>query len=148
MTKLNTGDKAPLIDKIIDLQKMKTDKLIIFFYPKDNTPGCTAEACNLRDNYELLENKGYTIIGISPDSEASHEKFTTKHKLPFSLIPDTEKEILTAYGVWGPKKFLGKSYTGVLRTTFVITKEGIIEKIYDKVQTKTHTEQILKSYEG
>ncbi len=147
MTHLKEGDKAPefLLEQFgLKKSDFEGKKVILYFYPKDNTPGCTAESCNLRDNYEDLKSKGFEVIGVSPDSEASHDKFKTKHNLPFQLIPDTEKEILSAYGVWGEKKMYGRTYMGVFRTTFIINEEGIIEKIYKKVKTKEHTEQILK----
>lgn len=126
------------------LSDLLGNKVILFFYPKDNTPGCTAEACNLRDNYPLLLDKGFSIVGISPDSQASHQKFADKFALPFPLIPDPEHHILNAYGVWGPKKFMGREYEGVLRTTFVLDEKGRILHIIDKVKTKDHAKQILE----
>lgn len=149
MITLKQGDTAPLFTAIdqhgkeISLNSLKGKKVVLYFYPKDNTPGCTVEACNLRDNYTDLMNNGYIIIGVSPDALASHVKFAEKFDLPFSLLPDTTKEIIQSYGVWGPKKFMGKSYDGVLRTTFVIDESGLIEKVITKVDTKNHTEQIL-----
>lgn len=151
--KLNVGDKAPVIKaedqfgKTINLEDFKGSKVILYFYPKDDTPGCTAEACNLRDNYQLLLEKGYKIIGVSADSAASHKKFTEKYQLPFPLIPDTDKEIVKSYGVWGKKKFMGREYDGIHRMTFIITEEGNILKIFDKVKTKDHTAQILAEME-
>ena len=130
--------------KTISLAGFKGKKLILYFYPKDDTPGCTAEACNLNDNYEFWISKGYEVVGISPDSEASHQKFVQKYGLKFNLIADTSKEILEAYGVWGEKVNYGKTYMGVIRTTFVIDEKGIIEKIFKKVDTKEHTSQISK----
>jgi thioredoxin-dependent peroxiredoxin len=130
--------------KTISLAGFNGKKLILYFYPKDNTPGCTAEACNLNDNYEFWISKGYEVVGISPDSEASHQKFVQKYGLKFNLIADTSKEILEAYGVWGEKVNYGKTYMGVIRTTFVIDEKGIIEKIFKKVDTKEHTNQISK----
>lgn len=150
MTTLKPGDAAPLFSaadqhgKEISLESLKGNKVVLYFYPKDDTPGCTVEACNLRDNHTDLLNKGFTVIGVSPDPLKSHEKFTEKYELPFSLLPDTDKKIISAYGVWGPKKFMGKSYEGVFRTTFVIDEKGIIEKVFTKVDTKNHTDQILK----
>jgi thioredoxin-dependent peroxiredoxin len=144
---LKEGDKAPdILFKLAgsDAKELKGKKTILYFYPKDNTPGCTAEACSLRDNYELLKSKGFEVIGVSPDSEKSHKSFTDKFTLPFKLIADTEKEILQAFGVWGEKKMYGKSYMGVLRKTFIISEKGIIEKIIDKVDTKEHAKQILE----
>lgn len=126
----------------ISLTAFRGKKLILYFYPKDDTPGCTAESCNLSDNYEYWISKGYDVVGVSPDSEASHAKFALKYGLKFNLIADTGKEILEAYGVWGEKKNYGKIYMGVIRTTFVIDEEGIIEKIFKKVDTKEHTSQI------
>jgi len=128
----------------ISLSGFKGKKLILYFYPKDNTPGCTAESCNLNDNYEFWISKGYEVVGISPDSMASHQKFVEKFGLKFNLIADTSKEILTAYGVWGEKVNYGKTYMGVIRTTFVIDEKGTIEKIFKKVDTKEHTDQIVK----
>lgn len=138
------GDKAPVIEGL-NYDDYKGKRLILYFYPKDNTPGCTNQACNLRDNYEDLKKEGFEVVGVSPDSEKSHEKFIAKHNLPFQLIADTEKEALNSFGAWGEKKMYGKTYEGVLRTTFVI-KDGMIEKIFKKVKTKEHTEQILKEY--
>ncbi len=149
MTHLKAGDKAPQIDAVnqngekISLKDFKGKKVILYFYPKDNTPGCTAEACNLRDHYEHLNNQGYEVIGVSPDSEKLHVQFIEKHELPFNLIADAEKKVLQDYGVWGEKKMYGKTYFGVLRTTFVINENGIIENVITKVDTKNHTEQIL-----
>jgi len=130
--------------KTISLSALKGKKLILYFYPKDNTPGCTAESCNLNDNYDYWLSRGYEVIGVSPDSEASHLKFSRKFGFKFNLIADTSKEILQAYGVWGEKMNYGKTYMGVIRTTFVINEEGIIEKIFKKVDTKEHTSQIAK----
>jgi peroxiredoxin Q/BCP len=144
MSNLKVGDTVSHFDKIISPEIIRGKKLIMYFYPKDNTPGCTAEACNLRDNYDELKNHGFEVIGISPDSEKSHQKFTEKFDLPFQLIADTEKEILTQFGVWAEKSMYGKTYMGVLRKTFIINDEGVIEKIFEKVDTKNHTAQILK----
>ncbi len=147
--KLKAGDKAPAINALdhkgnrISLEEFKGSKVILYFYPKDDTPGCTAEACNLRDNYSNLIEKGYKIIGVSADSAKSHAKFTDKYSLPFPLIPDTEKEILNDYGVWGRKKFMGREFDGIIRTTFVISEDGHILNIIEKVDTKDHTNQIL-----
>ena len=145
MTHLNEGDIIKDLNKIIDKKEIKGKKLILFFYPKDNTPGCTAEACNLRDNYEKLKTDNFEVIGISPDSEQSHEKFSSKHSLPYNLIADTEKEILNDFGVWGEKKMYGRTYNGVHRTTFIINEKGVIEKIFTKVKTKEHYEQIIEA---
>lgn len=151
MLHLKEGDPAPgftAIDqygKEIKLSDYKGRKLILYFYPKDNTPGCNAEACNLRDNHESLNDQGLDVIGVSADKLESHMKFTEKFDLPFRLIPDTEKEIIKAYGVWGPKKFMGREYDGIHRSTFVIDEKGIIEKIFTKVKTKEHAEQIREA---
>lgn len=149
MTHLKEGDNAPQFsglnqdEKEIKLSDFKGKKIILYFYPKDNTPGCTAESCNLNENYDNLTKKGFEVIGVSPDKISSHQKFIAKYNLAFNLIADTEKEILESYGAWGEKKLYGKTYMGVLRTTFVISEEGIIEKVFHKVQTKDHTHQIL-----
>lgn len=151
MITLKPGDKAPLFSSTdqngnpISLDALKGKKVVLYFYPKDDTPGCTTEACNLRDNHEDLIKNGYIVLGVSPDPIKSHTKFTEKYELPFSLLPDTEKEIITAYGAWGPKKFMGKSYEGVLRSTFVIGETGLIEKVFTQVDTKNHTAQILEA---
>lgn len=129
--------------RIITLGDFKGKKLILYFYPKDNTPGCTAEACDLSENYDFWLAKGVEIVGVSPDSSASHQKFIEKYGLRFNLIADTEKKILQDYGVWGEKINYGKTYMGVIRTTFLINENGIIEKIFKKVDTKKHTEQIV-----
>lgn len=149
MTHLKEGDKAPDFSGInqkeekISLSDYKGKKLILFFYPKDNTPGCTAEACNLGENYELLKKEGYELLGVSPDSPKKHTNFIEKYNLPFPLLADTEKEVLNAYGVWGEKKNYGRTYMGVFRTTFIIDEAGVITKIFTKVKTKDHTAQIL-----
>lgn len=124
----------------------KGKKIILYFYPKDSTPGCTAEACSLRDGYSELIAKGFQVIGVSPDSTASHRKFIEKQSLPFTLISDADHSIAEAYGVWGMKKFMGREYMGMIRTTFVINTDGKIEKIFEKVNTKDHYNQILKEY--
>lgn len=153
MTTLNVGDKAPNFvaldesSQSISLTDFLGKKVILYFYPKDMTPGCTAESCNLGDNYSLLQEKGFIVLGVSPDSSKSHQKFIGKYNLPFSLIADEDKAVIKAFGVWGPKKFMGKEYEGVHRTTFVINEDGIIEKVFTKVKTKDHTHQILQSYE-
>lgn len=152
MTHLKEGQKAPEFigtdqnNNKIKLLDFLGKKVILYFYPKDNTPGCTAEACNLRDNYEGLLKTGYIVIGVSPDNEKSHNGFAGKYSLPFPLIADPEKKILISYGAWGEKKMYGKTVTGVLRTTFIIDEKGIIEKIISKVDTANHTEQIFKLY--
>ncbi len=149
MSHLKPGDKAPDLSgknqhgKEVSLADFKGRKLVLYFYPKDDTPGCTAEACNLRDNYEDLRKAGYEILGVSPDNEKSHTKFITKFELPFSLLADTEKSTCEAYGVWVEKSMYGRKYMGVNRVTFVIDEEGVIERVIEKVDTKNHTAQIL-----
>lgn len=149
MSTLKPGKKAPVFESVdqhgntIKLEDFTGSKLVLYFYPKDDTPGCTAEACNLRDNYDALLAKGYKIIGVSTDNLKSHQKFTEKYSLPFPLIPDTDKKIVNDYGVWGQKKFMGRTYEGTSRTTFVIDESGMIEKVFTKVDTKNHTSQIL-----
>ena len=151
MSTLQVGDIAPAINSVdqnndpITLEQFKGKKVILYFYPKDMTPGCTTQSCNLRDNYQTFLDNGYEVLGCSADSPERHQKFIAKHDLPFSLISDEKKEVLNAYGVWGRKKFMGKEYDGINRTTFVIDKDQIIKDIITKVKTKTHTSQILKS---
>ena len=149
MTKLKPGDKAPnFISKdekgnTISLSDYKGNKLVLFFYPAANTPTCTVEACNLRDHYSDLKNKGYKILGVSADTQKKQSNFKNKYKLPFPLLADEDKEVINAFGVWGPKKFMGKEYEGINRTTFIIDEEGKIEEVIEKVKTKDHTAQIL-----
>lgn len=149
MKELKIGDKAPEFSQVnqngdvVTLSGLKGKKVILYFYPKDNTPGCTAQACNLRDNEKQLSGGNYTVIGVSADSEKSHQKFIDKHDLNFDLLADTDKSVINAYGVWGPKQFMGKKYDGIHRMTYIINEEGIIEDIIKKVKTKAHTEQIL-----
>lgn len=149
MTPLKAGDKAPFFKGInqdgkeISLSDYKGKKLILYFYPKDNTSGCTAEACSLNEGYSELTSQGYEVVGVSPDSVSSHQKFIAKYNLSFNLIADTEKEILQAYGVWAEKSMYGRKYMGVLRTTFLIDEEGIIKKVITKVDTKNSAKQIL-----
>jgi peroxiredoxin Q/BCP len=151
MAELKKGDIAPAfsgknqLGQTISLDGLKGKKVILYFYPKDNTPGCTAEACNLNDNIDALISKGFEVIGVSPDSEASHLKFVEKYGLKFNLIADIDKQILHAYGAWGEKNMYGKITQGVLRSTFVIDQHGIIESIICKVDTKDHTNQIYKN---
>ena len=152
MTSLNVGDKAPdfvalnEFGKSTSLSDYLGKKVVLYIYPKDMTPGCTAESCNLGENYSLLQENGFIVLGVSPDSSKSHQKFINKYNLPFSLIADEDKTVIKAFGVWGPKKFMGKEYDGVHRTTFVIDEDGVIEKVFSKVKTKDHTNQILESY--
>lgn len=149
-TSLNIGDKAPAFSlknqdgKKVSLKDFKGQKLVIFFYPKDMTPTCTVEACNLRDNYSALQKKGIQVIGVSPDDEKSHIKFIDKHELPYTLLADPEQVMLNAYGVWGEKSMYGRKYMGVLRTTFLINEDGKIHDIISKVEAKNHAAQILK----
>ena len=149
MVDLSEGMKAPDFQgkdqngESVSLGGLKGKKVILYFYPRDNTPGCTAESCNLRDNYKDLTDKGFEVIGVSADSEKSHQSFIAKYELPFNLVSDTDKTVLKAYGAWGLKKNYGKEYEGILRKTFSINEEGTILKIFDKVDTKNHTEQIL-----
>jgi thioredoxin-dependent peroxiredoxin len=136
-TKDQAGNKVSLSD-------FKGKKVVLYFYPEDDTPTCTEEACNLRDNFSILKKKGYIVLGVSPNDVISHEKFSKKFNLPFQLLADSDKKIINAYGVWGPKKLFGREYMGVLRTTFIIDEQGIIEKIIHKVHSKKHTDQILE----
>lgn len=148
---LKRGDKAPEIlgvdqaGKEIRLSDFAGSKLILYFYPKDNTPGCTAEACSLRDHYAELQASDYAVIGVSKDGEASHHKFIEKQSLPFSLIADTECKLNEAFGVWREKKMAGRTYMGTVRTTFIIDENGVITDIIEKVDTKNHASQILKN---
>ena len=151
---LQENDKAPEFSsvdqhgKVIRLSDYRGKKVILYFYPKDNTPGCTEQSCNLRDNYTSLKRKGYEVLGISNDSEKSHLKFLTKFKLPFTLVVDEDKKIVNNYGVYGEKIFWGRKYMGILRTTFVIDEEGVIKKIIRKVDTKEHAQQIISEMAG
>lgn len=151
---LNEGDKAPDIKakdqngSDFELSKLKGKKVILYFYPRDNTPGCTAEACDLRDNYTSLTNKGYEVVGVSNDDEKSHQKFINKFDLPFTLLADTDKKIVNDYGVYGEKKFMGKVFDGIHRTTFIIDEEGNIAKIIKKVKTKEASAQVLELMEA
>ena len=147
---IQVGKKAPEFSGLnqdgetVSLEQFKGKKVILYFYPRDNTPGCTAESCNLNDNLDYWNKKGYEIIGISKDSVASHKKFADKYGFKFNLIADTETEILQAYGAWGEKKNYGKTYMGIIRSTFIINEEGVVEKVFEKVKTKEHTAQIQK----
>lgn len=148
--KLKPGDKAPDFKikdqdgEVRSLKDFKGKKLVLFFYPKDNTSGCTKEACNLRDNYKKLKKAGYEVVGVSPDSSKSHQGFIAKHDLPFTLLADTEKELVNDYDVYGDKILYGKKYKGVFRTTFIIDDKGRIEDIITDVDTDEHASQILK----
>lgn len=149
MTDLKIGDKAPDFSakdqdgKTRSLSDYKGKKLVVFFYPKANTPGCTAEACNLNDNYDRFKSKGYEILGVSADSEKKQSNFKNKYGFNYPLLADEDKKVIEAFGVWGAKKFMGREYDGIHRTTFIIDENGMIEDIITKVKTKAHTEQIL-----
>ncbi len=150
MTTLIKGDKAPNFSgvdqdgKTHTLADYKGKKLVVFFYPKANTPGCTAEACDLRDNYERFKANNYELLGVSGDSAKAQGKFRDKYEFPFPLLADEDKSVIQAFGVWGPKKFMGREYDGIHRTTFVINEEGVIEEVITQVKTKAHADQILK----
>ena len=150
ITTLKAGDKAPSFKttnqdgKEISLEGLKGKKVVLYFYPKDSTPGCTMQACNLRDNYEALQKANYVVLGVSADTEKLHKRFIEKQSIPFDLLMDEDKTIIQAYGVWGLKKFMGREFDGIHRTTFLIDEEGIIEEVIIKVKTKDHTNQILK----
>ncbi len=149
MITLKEGDKAPAFSstnekgEAVSLADFKDKKLVLYFYPKDSTPGCTSEACDLRDNYHVFKEQGYEILGVSPDSAASHIKFISKYELPFSLLVDIDHSVAETFGAWGEKSMYGKKYMGILRSTFVINKQGIIEKIIEKVDTKAHSKQLI-----
>lgn len=149
MKNLKVGDIAPDINSVdqngdqISLEQYKGKKIVLYFYPKDMTPGCTAQSCNLSENYNLLKTQGYEVLGVSCDSIKRHQKFIEKYNIPFSLVADETQKVVKDYGVWGLKKFMGKEYMGINRTTFIINEEGIIENIITKVNTKDHTAQIL-----
>ena len=152
MTNLSIGDDAPMFEgkdqngNSVKLKDYSGKKVALYFYPKDMTPGCTNQACNLRDNFEGLKKEGIEVIGVSPDDEARHQKFINKYELPFTLLADPEKEVIKAYGIWGLKKFMGKEYDGVHRTTFLINEEGKIHDIIKKPKTKAHAEEILEKF--
>lgn len=152
MTELTEGSKAPDFTGIdqngntVSLSDFRGKKVILYFYPKDDTPGCTAQACNLRDNHHDLIAKGYQVIGVSTDSVKSHKKFEGKYELPFPLIADEDQKIVNLYSVWGEKKFMGKTFMGTNRTTFLIDEDGNIKKIITRPNTKNHTEQVLEAW--
>ena len=152
MKHLKVGDQAPDFSvkdqsgNEIKLSDYAGKRVVIYFYPKDNTPGCTAQACNIRDNYSDLENEGIVILGVSADSEASHQKFIDKFDLPFALLADVDKKMLNDYGVWGEKKFMGRVYDGIHRTTFIIDESHVIVGIIEKPKTKDHSREILEVY--
>ena len=151
MTHLKAGDKAPEIHgtdengNAITLKTFKGKKIVLYFYPADNTPTCTVESCNLRDNFGALKKAGYTVLGVSPDSAKKHQNFIKKHSLPFPLLVDNDMQTIKAYGVWGMKKTFGKEYMGLIRTTFIIDEKSVIEKVIVKVESKRHTEQIFET---
>ena len=153
MTSITEGQKAPAFKgkdqngKIITLADYKGKKVVLYFYPQDDTPTCTVQACNLRDNFSLLRKQGFIVIGVSPDEEKKHKKFETKYGLPFTLIADTEHKIIEQYGVWGEKQLYGKNYMGLHRTTFLIDEKGIVKKIFLKPKSKQHTEEILAAWQ-
>ncbi len=150
MTTLQIGDKAPDFQSInqdgnpVSLSDFKGKKLVLFFYPKASTPGCTLEACNLSDNYSRFVAQGYDVLGVSADSLKRQQNFKNKYEFPYDLLADEDQSVINAYGVWGPKKFMGREYDGIHRTTFVIDENGSIEEVITKVKTKEHTSQILK----
>ena len=149
MAQPTVGDIAPPLSGVdqdgrkVDLSEYLGNKVVLYFYPKDDTPGCTAEACSLRDAHSELLRAGYVVIGVSPDTVAKHKKFATKYELPFRLLADTDKAVANAYGVWGPKKFMGREYEGILRTTFLIDEKGRIDRVISDVRTKEHAAQVL-----
>lgn len=149
MNMLKVGDKVPEFSSkdqdgnTINLSDYKGKKLVVFFYPRANTPGCTAEACNLRDNYELLQEQGYEILGVSEDSQKKQTNFRDKYTFQYPLLADEDHTVIETFGVWGPKKFMGREYDGLHRTTFVIDGDGVIEKVIEKVKTKDHAAQLL-----
>jgi len=151
MQTLKAGDKVPNFTvndqdgNPISLSDYKGKKLVVFFYPAASTPGCTLEACNLRDHYTELQAEGYELLGVSADTEKKQSNFRNKFKFPFPLLADTNKEVINAFGVWGPKKFMGREYDGIHRKTFLINEDGVVERVIDKVKTKAHAAQILES---
>jgi peroxiredoxin Q/BCP len=152
-THLTEGKKAPVFSgkdqngKPVMLSDHKGKKIVLFFYPEDDTPTCTIQACNLRDNFDLLKKNGFTVLGVSPDEEKKHKKFEAKYDLPFTLIADADHKIIDKYGVWGEKQLYGRTYMGLHRTTFLIDEKGIIRKIFLKPKSKQHTEEILNAWE-
>ena len=153
MTTLQAGDTAPDFSgttetgATVSLGDFAGKKLVLFFYPKDDTPGCTAAACSLRDHYQELKDAGFALLGVSPDPAKKHQKFIDKYEFPFSLLADESHEVMNAYGVWGRKKFMGREYDGVIRTTFVIDEQGKIMHVFNKVKTKEHGKQVLELVE-
>ncbi|WP_420601354.1 thioredoxin-dependent thiol peroxidase [Flagellimonas sp.] len=149
MNTLKVGDKVPEFSSIdqdgnaINLSDYKGKKLVVFFYPRANTPGCTVEACNLRDNYEVLQEQGYELLGVSADSPKKQTNFRNKYNFQFPLLADEDHTVIETFGVWGPKKFMGRVFDGIHRKTFIIDEDGVVEKVIDKVKTKDHAQQIL-----
>ena len=149
---LKEGSAAPAFKttdangKAVSLKDLRGQKVVLYFYPKDDTPGCTKEACSFRDAFSQYNKKGIAVLGVSPDKEASHQKFITKYNLPFTLLADTDKAIAEAYGVWGEKKFMGRTYMGVHRTTFLIDEKGKIKKIFEKVKPEDHASEVLEAF--
>ena len=150
MKTLQPGDKVPEFSVVDDrgntqsLSAYKGQKLVVFFYPKANTPGCTAEACDLRDHYKELQDAGYALLGVSADSQKKQRNFSEKYSFPFPLLADEDKQVIEAFGVWGPKKFMGREYDGIHRMTFLIDENGVVERVIEKVKTKAHAAQILE----
>ena len=150
MKTLQVGDQVPEFSVVDDrgntqnLSAYKGQKLVVFFYPKANTPGCTAEACDLRDHYKELQDAGYALLGVSADSQKKQRNFSEKYSFPFPLLADEDKQVIEAFGVWGPKKFMGKEYDGIHRMTFLIDENGVVERVIEKVKTKAHAAQILE----
>jgi thioredoxin-dependent peroxiredoxin len=153
MTTLTEGKKAPAFKgkdqngKPVSLADFKGKKVVLYFYPEDDTPTCTVQACNLRDNFSLLKKNGFTVLGVSPDEEKKHKKFEAKYDLPFTLIADADHKIIDSYGVWGEKQMYGRTYMGLHRTTFLIDEKGVIRKIFLKPKSKQHTEEILQAWQ-
>jgi thioredoxin-dependent peroxiredoxin len=149
---LKEGTTAPAFKttdengETVSLKNLRGQKVVLYFYPKDDTPGCTKEACSFRDAFAKFKKEGIRLLGVSPDSEASHKKFVTKYKLPFTLLADTDRSIAEAYGVWGEKKFMGRTYMGVHRTTFLIDEKGKIRKIFEKVKPEDHAREVLDAF--
>jgi peroxiredoxin Q/BCP len=154
MTNLKEGSKAPAFkakdqnDKPVSLSDYAGKKVVLYFYPEDDTPTCTVQACNLRDNYSLLKKNGFIVLGVSPDEPKKHKKFETKYDLPFTLVADPEHTIIDKYGVWGEKQLYGRNYMGLIRTTFLIDEKGVIRKIFNKPKSKEHTEEILEAWKA
>lgn len=150
MNTLKVGDKVPDFSSIdqdgntISLSDYSGKKLVVFFYPRANTPGCTAEACNLRDNYKALQDKGFSLLGVSADSQKKQANFKAKYEFPFPLLADEDRTVIETFGVWGPKKFMGKEFDGIHRKTFIINEKGVVERVIDKVKTKDHAAQLIE----